>query len=75
MLLGMYPPGKNSYVIKDDQKANAVPPIENFSFKDWIDEMGNEALPNQATIFPIQMNGHDYDYALNMDQWNCPYRY
>ena len=53
MLLGLYPPGQNNYVIKEDQKYNAVPPIEGFDFKPWIDEMGLEALPYQTTIFPI----------------------
>jgi hypothetical protein len=46
MLLGMYPPGKNNYVLEKDQVANAVPPIENFDFQPWIDEMGLEALPH-----------------------------
>ena len=57
MLLGMYPPGKNNYVLEDNQVANAVPPIENFDFGPWIEEMkrdyGNAALPHQTTIFPI----------------------
>jgi len=53
MLLGMYPPGKNNYVLEKDQVANAVPPIENFDFQPWINEMGLEALPHQTTIFPI----------------------
>jgi hypothetical protein len=30
---------------KEEQKYNAVPPIEGFDFKPWIDEMGLEALP------------------------------
>jgi hypothetical protein len=45
MLLGMYPPGKNNYEIKEDQKLNAVPPVEGFDFTPWINEMGTEALP------------------------------
>jgi hypothetical protein len=74
MLLGMYPPGKNNYVLEEDQKANAVPPIENFDFTPWINEMGNEALPHQTTIFPIQMNGWSYDYLLSLDNVNCAMR-
>jgi len=46
MLLGIYPPGKNNYVLEDNQIANAVPPIEGFDFGPWIKEMGNEALPH-----------------------------
>jgi hypothetical protein len=46
MLLGIYPPGANNYVLTDEQKANAIPPIENFDFTPWINEMGNEALPH-----------------------------
>ena len=45
MLLGMYPPKKNNYEIKPEQKMNAVPPVEGFDFGPWIAEMGNEALP------------------------------
>ena len=74
MLLGVYPPGKNIYKIKESQKYNAVPPIEGFDFKPWIDEMGLEALPYQTTIFPIQMNGWSYDYMLALDDDNCKAR-
>ena len=42
MMLGIYPPGKNNYKITEDQKYHAVPPIEGFDFKPWIDEMGLE---------------------------------
>lgn len=74
MMLGIYPPTKNNYVLEESQKYNAVPPIEGFDFKPWIDEMGLEALPHQTTIFPIQMNGWSYDYMLALDDTNCPYR-
>jgi len=74
MLLGVYPPKKNNYVLEENQKYNAVPPIEGFDFKPWIDEMGLEALPYQTTIFPIQMNGKSYDYMLNLDDSNCKER-
>ena len=74
MLLGLYPPGKNNYVLGEHQKYNAVPPIEGFDFKPWIDEMGLEALPHQTTIFPIQMNGWSYDYKLALDDINCQAR-
>ena len=74
MLLGLYPPKKNNYVIEEHQKYNAVPPIEGFAFKPWIDEMGLEALPHQTTIFPIQMNGWSYDYMLALDDVNCQAR-
>ncbi len=74
MLLGLYPPGKNNYKIEESQKYNAVPPVEGFDFKPWIDEMGLEALPYQTTIFPIQMNGWSYDYLLATDNQNCPKR-
>lgn len=36
MLLGLYPPGKNTFVIDEDQKFNAVPPIDGVDFKPWI---------------------------------------
>lgn len=71
MLLGMYPPKKNNYVIKESQKASAVPPVEGFDFGPWIAEMGTEALPFQTTVFPIQMNGHSYDFMLALDSSNC----
>lgn len=71
MLLGMYPPKKNNYVITEEQKYNAVPPVEGFDFKPWIDQMDLAALPFQTTIFPIQMNGHSYDYMLALDEDNC----
>jgi hypothetical protein len=74
MMLGVYPPGKNNYKITEEQKYNAVPPIEGFDFKPWIDEMGLEALPHQTTIFPIQMNGWSYDFMLALDDTNCPAR-
>lgn len=74
MLLGVYPPGQNIYKIKESQKYNAVPPIEGFDFKPWIDEMGEEALPYQTTVFPIQMNGWSYDYMLALDDTNCKVR-
>ena len=74
MMLGIYPPKKNNYVLEEHQKYNAVPPIEGFDFKPWIDEMGLEALPYQTTIFPIQMNGWSYDYMLALDDINCPAR-
>lgn len=74
MMLGIYPPKKNNYVLEESQKYNAVPPIEGFDFKPWIDEMGLEALPFQTTIFPIQMNGWSYDYLLALDDVNCPPR-
>lgn len=74
MMLGIYPPKKNNYKIEENQKYNAVPPIEGFDFKPWIDEMGLEALPEQTTIFPIQMNGWSYDYLLATDDVNCPAR-
>jgi hypothetical protein len=74
MLLGLYPPGKNNYKITEEQKYNAVPPVEGFDFKPWIDEMGLEALPYQTTVFPIQMNGWSYDYMLALDDDNCPTR-
>ena len=73
-MLGMYPPGKNNYKITEEQKYHAVPPIEGFDFKPWIDEMGLEALPHQTTIFPIQMNGKQYDFMLGLDDNNCPLR-
>ena len=77
MMLGIYPPGENNYVITEEQKYNAVPPIDGFDFKPWIDEMGEgpgpqPALPHQTTIFPIQMNGWSYDYMLAIDDGNCP---
>ena len=71
---GMFPPGKNDYLLKESQKANAIPPVYNFDFKEWIDEMGSESLPYQATIFPIQMEGEDDDYMLNINDNNCKYR-
>lgn len=71
MLLGLYPPGMNNYQIREDQKFNAVPPIEGFDFTPWINEMGTEALPFNTTIFPIQMNGWSYDYMLALDDQNC----
>lgn len=74
MMLGLFPPGENNYVLEESQKYNAVPPIENFDFKPWIDEMGLEALPHQTTIFPIQMNGWSYDYMLALDDINCKKR-
>lgn len=74
MMLGIFPPGENNYVLEESQKYNAVPPIEGFDFKPWIDEMGLEALPHQTTIFPIQMNGWSYDYMLALDDGNCPKR-
>jgi len=74
MMLGIFPPGENNYVLEESQKYNAVPPIEGFDFKPWIDEMGLEALPHQTTIFPIQMNGWSYDYMLALDDENCPKR-
>lgn len=74
MMLGIYPPGQNNYKITPDQKYHAVPPLEGFDFKPWIDEMGDEALPFQTTIFPIQMNGWSYDYMLALDDVNCPAR-
>jgi hypothetical protein len=74
MLLGLYPPGMNNYKITEEQKYNAVPPVEGFDFKPWIDEMGLEALPYQTTVFPIQMNGWSYDYMLALDDLNCPTR-
>lgn len=73
-MLGFYPPGQNNYQITEEQKYNAVPPIDNFDFKPWIDEMGTEALPHNATIFPIQMNGWNYDYMLALDNDNCASR-
>jgi hypothetical protein len=48
-----------------------VPPIEGFDFGPWINEMGNEALPYQTTVFPIQMNGIEYDYMLGMNETKC----
>ena len=74
MMLGIYPPGKNNYVLTEEQKYHAVPPIEGFDFKPWIDEMDLAALPYQTTIFPIQMNGWSYDYMLALDDVNCPAR-
>ena len=74
MLLGLYPPGKNNYMITEEQKLNAVPPVEGFDFTPWINEMGLEALPYQTTVFPIQMNGWSYDYMLAMDDTNCKAR-
>lgn len=74
MLLGLYPPGKNNYKLRDDQKERAVPPIEGFDFKPWIAEMGDDALPYGTTIFPIQMNGYSYDYTLALDDGNCAKR-
>ncbi len=65
---------QNNYKIEESQKYNAVPPVEGFDFKPWIDEMGLEALPYQTTIFPIQMNGWSYDYLLATDNQNCPKR-
>ena len=73
-MLGIYPPKKNNYVIEENQKYNAVPQIDGFDFKPWIDEMGLEALPHQTTIFPIQMNGWSYDFMLALDDVNCPSR-
>mmetsp|Transcript_39710 Transcript_39710/g.60855 ORF Transcript_39710/g.60855 Transcript_39710/m.60855 type:complete len:180 (+) Transcript_39710:364-903(+) len=74
MLLGLYPPGKNNYVLEESQKYNAIPPVEGFDFTPWIEEMGLEALPHQTTVFPIQMNGWSYDYMLALDDDNCPKR-
>mmetsp|Transcript_9811 Transcript_9811/g.16524 ORF Transcript_9811/g.16524 Transcript_9811/m.16524 type:complete len:276 (+) Transcript_9811:393-1220(+) len=74
MLLGLYPPKMNNYVLEESQKYNAVPPIEGFDFGPWIEEMGLEALPHQTTIFPIQMNGWSYDYMLALDDDNCAKR-
>ena len=74
MMLGLYPPGQNNYQITEEQKYNAIPPIDNFDFKPWIDEMGLEALPHNTTIFPIQMNGWSYDYMLALDNENCASR-
>lgn len=33
--------------------------------------MGHEALPYQTTVFPIQMNGIEYDYLLGMNATKC----
>jgi hypothetical protein len=35
---------------------NAIPPIDGVDFKSMIESLGQEALPHQTTIFPIQMN-------------------
>mmetsp|Transcript_4583 Transcript_4583/g.6954 ORF Transcript_4583/g.6954 Transcript_4583/m.6954 type:complete len:348 (-) Transcript_4583:32-1075(-) len=74
MLLGLYPPTKNNYVLEESQKYTAIPPVEGFDFTPWIEEMGLEALPHQTTVFPIQMNGWSYDYFLALDNVNCPKR-
>ena len=74
MMIGLFPPGKNKYTLLEKQKSTAIPPIDGFNFSAWIDELAVEALPNQATIFPIQMNSFDHDHMLALDDLNCPNR-
>ena len=64
MLMGMYPPGTNNYIIKDDQQERAVPPIPDFDFGPWIRDLGNAALPEQTAVFPIQAINRTLDYML-----------
>ena len=45
MMMGMYPPGTNTYTITDAQKDRAVPPID-YDFSKWIHELGDAALPD-----------------------------
>lgn len=64
MMMGIYPPGTNNYLITDEQQERAVPPID-FDFSPWIKELGNYALPEQTAVFPIQAINRTLDYMLS----------
>lgn len=51
-LQGMYPPGTGSKLI--DTKNMATPPV-NYDFSELQKELGDNALPNQLSVFPIHI--------------------
>lgn len=71
LMMGMFPNKQNNYTVTDNR---AQPPMKGFDFSQWYDQMDKEALPNQTTVFPIQMNGPQYDFVLSINDENCPYR-
>ena len=51
---------------------NAIPPIEDFNFTKWADELGIDSTFGGATVFPVKMIEKDNDYLLSLDDINCP---
>ena len=76
MMMGFYPPGNTGFVINEYQKEQAVPPLDDFDWERWTNEMddnwGVYALPGGTNIFPIEMMDLDNDYKLNVNVFNCP---
>jgi len=70
----MFPPGHNLQEIEYRFKDNAIPPIEDFNFSKWSDELGIYSTYGGATVFPVKMIEKDNDFLLSLDDINCPNR-
>ena len=67
----MFPPGHNLQEIDWQFRHHAIPPIEDFNFTQWADELGFLSTYGGATVFPVNMMEKDIDYLLSLDDINC----
>jgi len=74
MLHGMFPPGHNIQEIDPKFMNNAIPPIEDFNFSKWSNELGRNSSFMGSTVFPVKMIEKDNDFLLSLDDINCPNR-
>ena len=74
MVHGMFRPGYNLQEIDSKFLYNAIPPIEDFNFSKWTNDLGIFASYGGATVFPVQMVEKDKDFELSLDDINCASR-
>ena len=64
----------SNYILDPKFMNNAIPPIEDFNFSKWSNELGRNSSFFGSTVFPVKMIEKDNDFLLSVDDINCPSR-
>jgi hypothetical protein len=72
---GLYPPSTNINFLNEWQQANAVPPLDNVlsdQWTAWQKELGNVALTDGLNVYAINVEGHEDDFLMMVNDKICP---
>lgn len=70
-MIGLYPPSTNNLKLNEWQQNHAFPPLDTSDVADWIKGLGENALEDGFTPFPINMVGPMDDFILATSADNC----
>lgn len=70
LIRGLYPPGTGQF-LTDEEIKRAIPPFENFNYKEYEKELRDAAIGNYLSSIPVIVNAGGPDYALSAAE-NCP---